>query len=333
MDEDRPSGFRFRIDEESPDRVLRGDIEDRKLKKLTRRFTRLIILIPLLLGIAMGMGYYDLKKTVSRLRGLDATQVESLASDVNSKFSSLSLQYAKLEDTVQKMQESFTRLEASFDKKVLPLDEIFLVFEKTTSGLKNTLQDTEKSIEALKAAKIDKTEVLGALDTLERKIAPFDQHLKNMESEIKALDVNLTQELAELSGNFHKIRGEINKFEKIQKDITALSSAKLDKKGLEAELKEQEKRFQAELKSVKQDLRKKDETLKSMEGQIEELMKFKALTEIKKRLQPTASPPSPEPPAPTVPPRTDAAPETTEPPLLPPLEPGKIIEENLRPLR
>lgn len=337
MNGDKSSGFRFRIDEESPDAILRDDVENRKLKKLSSRVTRLTIIIPLLLGIAFAAGYYDLKKGVSRLRGLDVTRIESLSKDVNSKFSSLSLQYAKMEDSVQKIQESFKLLEASFDKKVLPLDEIFLVFEKTTTSLKKDIQEAEKKVDSLKTAKIDKTEFLNTLDNIEKKIAPVNRLLKNMESEIKALDENLTQELAELSGNFHKIQSELNKFEKLQKDISALSSAKLDKKGLETELKDQDKRFQQELKDVKQDLRKKEDALKSMESQIEELMKFKALSEIKKRLQPAASPApqkpaaGQEPPAEAPKPETKAPPEKTDTSLLPPLQPGKIIEENLKP--
>ena len=336
MNGDKSSGFRFRIDEESPDSILREDTDIRKLKKLSSRVTWLTIIIPLILGIAIAAGYYDLKKSASKLRGLDVTQVESLSKDLNSKFSSLSLQTAKMEESIQKIQESFKLLQASFDKKVLPLDEIFLVFEKTTSALKKDLQESQKAIGLLKSVKIDKTEVLNRLEKIENKISPFNRHLKNMESEIKALDENLTQELAELSGNFYKLQSEMNQFEKIQKDISALSSAKLDTKGLQTELKDQEKRLQQELKKLNQDLRKKEDTLKSMEGQIEELMKFKALSEIKKRLQPAASPSPQQPAAEKQPPKTPkpkakAAPDQSGATLLPPPEPGKIIEENLKP--
>jgi len=332
MNGDKPSGFRFRIDEESPDTILRDDIDNQKLAKLNRRVTRLTIILFLLFGLAIAGVYFDLKKGVSRLQGLDVTQVESLPKDVNSKFSSLSLQYAKMEESIQKLQESFTQLEASFDKKMLPLDEFFLVFEKTTTALKKDLQEAEKSIANLKTVKIDKTDVTNRIDILEKKIAPISQGLKNMESEMKALDENLTQEVAELSGNFQKMQSEMNKFETIQKDVSALAAAKLDKKGLETELKDQEKRFQQELKSLRQELQKRDDAQKSMESQIEELMKFKALSEIKKRLQPSDSP-APQPPAPAQP----AASESVKPnKVVPgkteaPLQSGKIIEENLKP--
>lgn len=334
MNSDKSSGFRFRIDEESPDSILRDEIDDRKLKKLGSRVTRIMIIIPVLLGIALGWIYYDLKKNIATLRSLDVNQEQSLSKNLNSRFSAFSLQYAKMEESIQKIQESFKLLEASFDKKILPLDEIFLVFEKTTSALKKDLGNTSKSIEVLRASKIDKTEVSDMLDKIEKTISPFSQDLRNMESEIQAMDENLTQELAELSGTFHKLENEINKFEKMQKDISALASAKLDKKGLETELKDQEKRLQQELKMVKQDLRKKEDALKTMESQIEELMKFKALSEIKKRV---AAPTNKKPVADQKPfpekPKTDTqkTSERTTEELLSPLKPGKIIEENLKP--
>lgn len=299
--------------------------------------TRITIIIPVLLGLALGWVYYDLKKSVATLRSLDVNQAQSFSKDLNSRFSSFSLQYAKMEESIQKTQESFELLEASFDKKVLPLDEIFLVFEKTTSALKKDLEKTAKSIKRLRASKIGKTEVANMLDKIEKKISPFPQDLKNMESEIKALDENLTQELAELFGNVYKIQNEIKKFKKIQKDISALASAKLDKKGLETELKDQEKRLQQELKLVKKDLRRKEDVLKTMESQIDALMRFKALSEIKKRLRTPVAPAhkKPETDQKTSPEKpktgTEKTSERTAEELLSPIKHGNIIEENLKP--
>ena len=329
MNSEKPSGFKFRIDEESPESYLQTEMEDQRFRKLSQRVTRIAIFVPILIGLAAGWGYYDLRKGVVHLKNMDVTQVQKLSADLNSKFSSLSLQYAKVGESVANLQESFKNLESSFDKKVLPLDEIFLVFEKTTSALKNDLKIAVKSMEALKASKSDKAELAEAFEKIDKKVGPFNQHLKNMESEIKALDENLTQELAELSGNFHKIQNEVRKFEKIQKDVSELTSGKLDKKGLENELKNQEKRLQQELQQVKQNLKRKEATIETMERQIQELMKFKALSEIKKRLQPiesTSSKKSTSKPSSEKPKATPKPPESK--PAAP--QPGKIIEENLR---
>ena len=318
MNSEKPSGFKFRIDEESPESYLQGEIEDQRFRKLGKKITRTAIFIPILIGLAAGWGYYDLKKGAVHLKNSDVAHGQKITTDLNSKFSSLSLQYAELGESVTTLQESFKALESSFDKKILPLDEIFLVFEKTTSALKNDLTMALKAVEALKTSKSDKAELTDAFEKIDKKVGPVYRHLKNMEAEIKSLDENLTQEMAELSGNFYKLRTELNKFEKIQKDISALTSSKLDKKGLENELKNQENRLQKELQQVKQNLEQKEETIETMERQIQELMKFKALSEIKKRLQPMESPFSG---------RSTSKPSSEKPQATPP---GKITEENLR---
>jgi len=321
MNGEKPSGFKFRLDEVSPDRLLQNDFDPQGLKKLSGRLTRVMIILPCLVALAMGWIYYDLSKGVSRLSTLDVDRMQSLSQDINSKFSSLSLQFAKLQESVQTLQGAFQQLQGSFQKKVLPMDEIFLMFENTTSAMKQDLNKALKAIDEIKAAKSDKSEIAAAVDKLEKQIAPVYPHLKNMESEIKALDENLTQEVAELSGNYHKIRGELAQFEKLKKEISTLSAAKPDMTRIEAAIKTQEAQFDKTLKKIQDDLKGNQETLKTLEGQIQELMKFKALSEIKKRLEPMESSP---PGSPSSPPSPSGQAGRPGPP------PGKITEEILR---
>lgn len=335
MKNEKSSGFRFRIDDDSPDSVYRDEIEDRKSKKSPRKAS-LAVLLVLLFGAAAGWGYYDLKKGVMVLRNLDVSQVQSLSDDLNSRFSSLSVQTAKLDESIKNLQNSFKTLESQVEKKILPIDEFFIVFEKRTSALKEDIDRTVKSIEALKSFAAEKAKVTEAVATLENKILPVNQQMKNMESEIKKLDGNLTQELAEISGNFYKLQNAVNQFEKTQKDLSALTATKLDKKGLEAELKNLEKRLSDELGKIRSEGGPKGETidsierqLKTMESQIQELMKFKALSEIKKRLEPGDSPassPGTQNPSPSPPKPQPAAPGKSEAPAP---KPGKIVEETL----
>jgi DNA repair exonuclease SbcCD ATPase subunit len=347
MKNEKPSGFRFRLDDEGPDPGYRDEVQDRKPQK-SGRGTPLAVILILLFGAAAGWGYYDLKKGVMALRNMDVSQVQSLSQDLNSRFSSLSVQTAKLEESIKNLQGSLKALEAQFEKKILPLDEFFMVFEKRTSALKEDIDKTAKSIEVLKGFAADKSTVAQAMTNLENKILPLSEHLKNVESEIKGLDENLTQELAEVSGNFYKLQNSVNQFEKIQKDLSALSTEKLDKKGFEAELKNLEKRLSGEFDKIKAESGPRGESLddiqrqlKTMESQIDELMKFKAISEIKKRLQsenPSANPsgaplpgtqnPPPEKPQAVTPEKSPpSAPKRSEVPVIP--KPGKIIEESL----
>ena len=182
-----------------------------------------VILFPCLLGIIIFWGYQDLKKGFSNLQDTDVLVSRELSQALDSKFSSISIQVAKLEESIETIQNNFNKLNAAFNKKVMPLNEIYLVFEKTTTALKNNLKDTGKVIDQLKASKSDKSDVTAAINQIEKKISPVNQHLKNMEAEIKALEENLTQELAELSGTIFKVKNSLKQFDTIKKELNEIS--------------------------------------------------------------------------------------------------------------
>jgi len=350
MRTDKPQDYRFRMNSESPHPYLQEDVEDQRLKKLGKRMIVITILLPCLFGLIFFWGYLDLKKGFSNLRDTDVVESEKLSQDLDSKFSSMSIQVAKLEESIGTIQNNFKTLEASFNKKVSPLNEIYLVFEKTTSALKGNLKDTGKAIDQLKASKSDKSDVSAAINKIEKKVSPVYQHLRNMESEIKALDENLTQELAELSGTIYKVKNglkqfdtiqkELNKFSALKKDLSTIASKQskqIDQKTLDKALQDQQKRISKDLNTLNATLKQSSSRIRAMEGHVQELMKFKALSEIKKRLEPKAGPSAPkkesaasQPKEQKPPPSQPAVKPPAETAPLPPPKPGKILEETLR---
>ncbi len=350
MRTDKPQDFRFRMNGKSPDPYLQEDIEDQPLKKLKKRITIITILLSCLFGLILFWGYQDLKKGVSNLQDLDVVEAEKLSKDLNSKFSSILIQVAKLEESIGTIQKNFESLEASFNKKVMPLNEIYLVFEKTTTALKDNLKNTEKSIAALKVSKSNKSDVTAAIDNIEKKISPVYQHLKNMEAEIKALDENLTQELAELSGTIFKVKNglkqfdtihkELNKFSTLKNDLSTIASRQskqIDQKTLDKALQNQGKQIRKDLDTLNATLKQSSSKIEALEGHVQELMKFKALSEIKKRLEPKTGPsPKMPPSAPAATKPKEQEPSPSEPATkpssetAPPPKPGTILEETLR---
>ena len=341
MRTDKSQDFRFRMNSEGSHPYLQEDIEDQRVKRQGKRMTVITILLPCLLGLIVFWGYQDLKKGFSNLRDTDVIVSRELSQALDSKFSSISIQVAKLEESIGTIQNNFEKLEASFNKKVLPLNEIYLVFEKTTTALKDNLRDTGKAIDQLKASKSDKSDVTAAINNIEKKVSPVYQHLRNMEAEIKALDENLTQELAELSGTIYKVKNglkqfdtiqiELNKFSALKKDLSTIASKQskqIDKKTLDKALQDQQKRISKDLNTLNATLKQSSSRIRALEGHVQELMKFKALSEIKKRLQPKTSPP---------PPKKEQKPPPSQPAATPPAEtapqpapePGKILEETL----
>ena len=341
MKTDKSQDFRFRMNSEGPHPYLQEDIEDQRLKRPGKKMTIITILLPCIFGLIVFWGYQDLKKGFSNLKDTDVVESRKLSQVLDSNFSSISIHVAKLEESIGTIQNNFKELEASFNKKVLPLNEIYLVFEKTTTALKDNLRDTGKAIDQLKASKSDKSNVTAAINNIEKKISPVYQHLKNMEAEIKALDENLTQELAELSGTIYKVKNELkrfdtiqnklNKFSALEKDLSTITSKQLkqlDKKTLDKALQDQQKRISKNLNTLNATLKQSSSRIRALEGHVQELMKFKALSEIKKRLQPKTSPPRPkkeQKPTPSQP--AAKPPAETTPPLAP--KPGKILEETL----
>ena len=342
MRTDKPQDYRFRMNSEGPHQYHQEDLEDQRLKRLGKRMIVVTILLPCLFGLIVFWGYQDLKKGFGNLRDTDVVESQKLSQELDSKFSSISIQVAKLEESIGTIQNNFKTLEASFNKKVSPLNEIYLVFEKTTSALKGNLEDTGKAIDQLKASKSDKSDVTAAIKSIEKKVAPLNQHLKNMEAEIKALDENLTQELAELSGTIYKVKNglkqfdtiqkELNKFSALKKDlstITSKQSKQIDQKTLDKALQDQQKRISKDLNTLNATLKQSSSRIRAMEGHVQELMKFKALSEIKKRLEPKTSPTAP---------KKEQKPPPSKPAVKPPAEtaplsapkPGKILEETLR---
>ena len=350
MKTDKSQDFRFRMNSDGPPTYLQEDIQDRRVKRQGKRTTLLTILLPCLLGILFFWGYQDLKKGFSNLQDTDVIVSRELSEALNSKFSSISIQVAKLEESMGTIQDSFTKLDAAFNEKVIPLNEIYLVFEKTTTALKNNLKATENAVDRLKASKSDRSEVTEAIGNIDKKISPVYQHLKNMEAEIKALDENLTQELAELSGTVYKVKNglkqfdqiqqELNKISSLRKDISTIASTQskqIDKKALDKALQDQQKRMNKELKIVNATLKESSDKIKALEGHVQELMKFKALSEIKKRLEPQSSSSltkkgatAPKLADKKTPSKQPAATSPTDTAKNPAPKSGKIIEETLR---
>jgi len=338
------------MNSEGPHPYLHEDTEDKHLKRLGKRMTVITILITCIFGLIVFWGYQDLRKGFSSLRDTDFVESQKLSQELDSKFSSISIQVAKLEESLGTIQNNFKALEASFNKKVMPLNEIYLVFEKTTSVLKDNLKDTGKAIDQLKASKSDKSDVTGAINNIEKRVAPLNQHLKNMEAEIKALDENLTQELAELSSTIYKVKNglkqfetvekEINKFSALKKDLSIIASKQskqIDQNILDKALQDQQNRIGKDLNTLNATLKESSSRIRALEEHVQELMKFKALSEIKKRLEPKTSalPPKREPaaaqPKEQIPPSSQQAekpPVESAPPPAP--KPGKILEETLR---
>jgi len=272
------SRFKIRLDDETPDVGFQKKFEDQRTEKLSRRITLVSILIPCLLFVILFVAYIDIKK---RVAGMHDTG-ETLSQDLGDRISALSAKHAKLDDL---------------------LGEKIDLINKTTSSMQKKINEATIAIKYIRSArKTDNKKFNSSTDKIEKKLESTYRNLEIAASKIKILDSGFKKELAGLSKELDKTRKKLNK---LQTDIAALSSIKIDKKMFDLALKKEQKIYQQKL----------SKTSKSLEDKIESIQKS-----LKKLKKPAISnQPAPKPVSPL---KTGA--ETVLPKI------GDIIEQNIK---
>ena len=125
------------------------------------------------------------------------------------------------------------------------------------------LKEATTAIRYIRSArKADNKTLKGAIAGIEKGLGPVRKDLKNAASKIKALDKNLTNFGKELD----KAKNDLNK---MQADISALSSAKIDRKALDNALNSKQKIYEQKLKQSADDLANKVESIRKRIKKIE----------------------------------------------------------------
>ena len=263
MNEKDPTKFRIRIDNESPDTGFEEEIRDRRIEKLSRRITFVSILIPCLITVILFVAYFDIKKRVGTMH----SSGKAVSQDLESRIASVSEKQAKLEDMLA--------------KRIEPI-------EKAILSLQTELKEATTAIRYIRSArKADNKTLKGAIADIEKGLAPVRKDLKNAVSRIKALDKNL----ANFGKKLDKAKNDLNK---MQADISALSSAKIDRKALDKALNSKQKIYEQKLKQIAKDLANKVESIRKRIKTIERSMQSVAATSkpipLKKPAEETAVP-------------------------------------------
>ena len=235
MVEEKPTDFKIRIDEESPDIVFQDEIRNLRLEKLSKKVTIISIVIPCLLCIILLIGYIDLRNKVTKNQSTGAVNVQNLSKDFNTRLYDLSSQFTKLEESIAAN---------------------ILSTEKKISSLKFKAYKADNRIKKINSSKADKKEQ----ETLKGDI-------KNFSTKVDALDNVLSQKLTELTSAINRAKEDIAK---LNADTSNLSAQKLDRKLLDIELKKENKNQQQKLSRITKDLEKK---LLSIQKKVEQLEK------------------------------------------------------------
>ena len=251
MQDNNLSKFKIRIDEESPDSLLKPNRENIRAKKLNQetlnqKINIVSILILCLIVVVSFLAFYDINRKFGKLHNTGTLNIKNISRDLESRFSSLSVKQAKLED--------------SFSKKLLSI-------EKTVSGLKERFEKTEKSVNRIKSTKIDKNKLANVIADVDKKIIPLRKNFKDFLSQTKTLEKEVKQKLSGLSKS---INNNIKTLEKLKGRISSASSEMIDKKTLAAELKKGKESYNQELDKIKKELQKKVASINSKLNRLED---------------------------------------------------------------
>ena len=254
--EEKNSGFKFRIDEESPDALLQYETKDSRIEKLSKRITLFSILILLLIGTVLAISYYDLKNRVSKIYDTESGGVSRLSKDLESHFSSLSIKQAKLEESLEK---KFSSLKANLKKTEKRIDE------------------TKNNITSLKTNEDNLDKALGKFD---KTLDPIRKDLGDVKSNIKSIDKRFKQDLAKLAGAVNSANNGLVKLietvdetdkeiERIKREISSQPLREIDQRALDLRLKKERRSYIKLLIQIREDLESKIAAIQGKLNKIE----------------------------------------------------------------
>lgn len=236
----KTDGFQFRMDEVSPDAVLREDLQDSRIDKLGRKLVITAVLIPCLIGVVLFFLYLDLKKRVIQNQDVDSRSFQNLSRDIDSRSGDL-----------------ITRLEALESALANRDSEI----EKRIDSVKFRVYKAENRIKKVDKAKADKKSQQEMADNLGK-----------LSTQLSGLDTSFTENFDEITAGLFKVRQDVTR---LQVDITTMVKEKIDRQTLAEEISRGQKDQQQKLTTLSGNLDKRFQAiqrdLKALQSQLGEV--------------------------------------------------------------
>jgi DNA anti-recombination protein RmuC len=295
---------KFKIQAADEDRIsdslLTDQIEYRRFEKLSQRVTIITILIPILIGIMIFIGYRGISEMVSQTQDTGAKELTSLSQSLESTISNLSIKQAKLEEMLagklvdlEKMettvQDSLKQMEATVQDNIKQMEATVQNslkqmettvqdnIKKTEVTVQDNVKKTETSLAEIQAGKADKKDIAGNVSGMDSKLVGIQKDLKivteKLNTDIKSIDKKFSDEFAK---SLETVNSMTTSVAECQADIGLLSAEKADKKATEIALKNHEKRLQDQTSQL---LRNLESKMESLNTSIAELEKIKSALE------------------------------------------------------
>ena len=275
MDNRQPSSFKIGMDEEgsaysraSSQNFPKNRKDSRRLDKISRRVTLLAVVLPCLLAGVLYWGFREIDTRFEAMQISGFSEVETLSRDLEARLGAISEKYAALEKSMDEQDE--------------PMNEAFLVFERTTASLREGLEEIRNQIEALDAKTVDRAAIEADKQELSQQIArlsesltPVRESVQEAQTRIEALEAQYSADLANLMTvmetaiqESETVRAELAR---MKKDLVDVLSTTIDKKALEAAIKNQADRYQGEIGYLTQNFAQNERAITTLQNRIRDL--------------------------------------------------------------
>lgn len=268
----KSSKFKIQETEETRlgDTLVSEQIEYARFEKLSQRVTLITILIPILIGVMIFIGYRDIREMVSQTRDKGSKELTSMAQSLDSSISNLSVKQAKLEESLAGKLEDQAKIESSVQESLKKMEALIHdSIQKMDAEIKESQKKTEASLAELLAGKADKKETAEAIAGWTVKQEGLQKDLKagldKMGADIKSFEKKVTDELAKTAETVGMVT---TRLAECQSDIVLLTSDKADKRAVDQSLKNQE-RLQEQTKNLLQSIQTKMAELEKLKSEAE----------------------------------------------------------------
>jgi len=193
----------------SVDDVERFELQ---LKKVKRRLRWFMVLLILLVGILFAAGYWDLKNRFSMQANSGVREIANIS--------------AIFEDRFNELQKRIDDVGNSLSEEMAAMDQKTVVWQKDLAALRQTVEKLDISGMVEKKQK-------AVLQEVRKELAPLDERIKSLQSELAALDKKMQSQIKPLS---QSLASNTQKIEAVQNRIGPLSGELVNRDMLDLEL-------------------------------------------------------------------------------------------------
>ena len=226
------------MDEASPDTVLREDLQDSRINKLSRKLLIMAVAIPCVIGVVLFFLYLDLKKRVIQAQDVDSRTFQNLTRDLDSRSGDLISRLGALEAAL-----------ANRDSEI----------EKRIDSVKFRVYKAENRIKNVNKSKADKESHQALVDNLQK-----------VSAQLSGLNTTFSENFDEITAGLFKVRQDVTK---LQVDVTTLVKDTVDRQTFAEEIGRGQKSYEQKLaalsKSLEKRIRSIQEDIRVIESQLE----------------------------------------------------------------